>query len=166
MRYLQDFFNPIQNQQIRRQPVYRTQCFFCKPTGCFVLQEFQLARNNCAQNAMHGQMEGRVIIINNAKNLFGFYLGCKLLADFAFNTLLGSFAWFKLSAREFPAILVIAVASLSCEYFFLICFWISAENNCSADCYLFHARGKYFTQNDCVRLWSTAKRPPQRARGE
>ena len=138
MMYLQDLLNLIQNQQIRRQPVYRTQSFFGKPAGCFVLQEFQFAGNDCAQNAMHGQMEGWVIVLHDAENAFRADFGCKLLADFAFNTLLGSFARFKLSAREFPAILVVAVTALSCEYFFLVSFWICAENDCSADCYLFH----------------------------
>ena len=138
MRYLQELLNPIQNQQIRRQPVYRTQCFFGKPTGCFVLQEFQFAGNDCAQNAMHGQMEGGVIVLHDAENTFRADFGCKLLADFTFDALLRSFAWFKLSAREFPAILVVTITSLSCEYFFPVSFWICAENDCSADGYLFH----------------------------
>ena len=122
-----------------------------------MLQEFQFAGNDCAQNAMHDQMEGGVIVLHDAENAFRADLGCKLLADFAFNALLWSFAWFKLSARKFPAILVVALTALSCEYFFLASFWICAENDCSADGYLFHARGKYFTQNDCVRLWSTCE---------
>ena len=87
---LQNLFNLIQNQLICRKPVYRTQSFFGKPAGRFVLQEFQFAGNDCAQNAMHGQMEGWVIVIHNAENAFRADFGCKLLADFAFNALLWS----------------------------------------------------------------------------
>ena len=135
---LQEFFHPIQNQQIRRQPVYGTQSFFGKPAGRFVLQELQFAGNDCAQNAMHGQMEDWVIVLHDAENAFRADFGCKLLADFSFNALLWSFAGLKLSARKLPAVLVVAVTALCRKDFFLVCFWICAENDCSADGYLFH----------------------------
>ena len=89
-------------------------------------------------------MESWVIIINNAENAFSADFCCQLLPNLTFNTLLWSFAWLELSAREFPPSFPVAITTLSCKYFFFVGFWICAENDCSAYCYLFHTVTQIF----------------------
>lgn len=78
-------------------------------------------------------MEGWIVVVDNAKDLFGFYFGGEFFADFSDDALLGSFAWFKLAAGDFPPAFPVTVTAGCGKDFFFVCVWICAEDDGSAD---------------------------------
>lgn len=102
--------------QIGRQPVHRLQLIRSKPLCGLVLFEFQIARQNAAPVAVHGQMKRRIIIINSGDETVHADFGIKFLHDLAPERLLQGFTRFSLAPWEFPPVLEFAVPPLGDEY--------------------------------------------------
>ena len=109
-----------------------------EPSGVFVLQELQVAGNDSAQDAVHGKVKSGVIVLDCVEDAFSPDNGSKFFTDFPDDAGFGSFAWFKFAAGDFPPVFAFAVAALGGKDFFFIGGWICAEDDGSADIYLFH----------------------------
>ena len=102
--------------QIGRQPVHRLQLIRSKPLCGLVLFEFQIARQDAAPVAVHGQMKRRIIIINSGNETVHADFGIKFLHDLAPERLLQGFTRFSLAPWELPPVLDFALPPLGDEY--------------------------------------------------
>lgn len=106
-------FDGFDDFDVGGQPVDGMQ--FCRgePLGCLVLQKFRrLAAGNRAKVAVHGQVEGGVVVFHGTKKFTHVHLDGEFFLEFALECLLRGLAAFHFAARELPEPLVFAVAAL------------------------------------------------------
>ena len=77
-----------------------------------MLEQCQLAADNAANEAIHGDMEFRIIILHGHKEFIDRYQRIELLFYFSDESLLRSCTGFYLAAREFLPVLPGSVSTL------------------------------------------------------
>ena len=86
-----------------------------EPACRLVFQQRELAAHHRAEKAMHGQVEGGVVVFDSAEEVAHLHVDGKFFFEFADKRLLRAFAGFHLAAREFPPVLEITVTALGRE---------------------------------------------------
>ena len=89
---------------------------FGEPACGFVLVKVEGVGGQSAEVAVQGEVEFGVVVFHSAQKFLYYDVRGEFFADLAHKSLLGRFAGFYLSAREFPPILEIAIAALGREY--------------------------------------------------
>ena len=86
-----------------------------EPAGGLVLGEGEGAALHVAEVAVHGEVEGGIVVLHGGEMPFHSYFRLQFLADFALQGLPGRFAWLHLAAGELPSATPLAVPALGGE---------------------------------------------------
>ena len=92
------------------------QRFLRKPCRRFVLVQTHVFRDQTADEAVHREVEGRVVPFDRLEKLADCDFRLQFLPNLALECLLGALSGLHLSSRELPPALPLAVSSLGCEY--------------------------------------------------
>ena len=85
-----------------------------------MLFQHQLSRPDHAEEAIHGQMELRIIILHSLQEIFHFDLNIQLFLNLPHKRFLRRLPRLDLPARKFPAVLELAISPLCRKDFILM----------------------------------------------
>ena len=108
-------FKQRKNLKVGRQPVEFLKPVELNPDCILMLFQLELSVNNPATKTMEREMKLRIVVFNNGEQVAHFDMGVELLKDFATQRLLWGLSRLNLTAREFPVVLEIAIATLRGE---------------------------------------------------
>ncbi len=122
-RKSQQFPERFDQRPVRRKPVHGIQGLFCEPPGRLMLPERQMAAFDPAEEAVHGEMEGGIVVFHRgdqrgwrccrgSRYRDQLDLRIQLFPDLPDDGMLRRLAGFDLAAGKFPAVLVITVPAL------------------------------------------------------
>ena len=98
----------LNNLPVRRQPLHAVELIEREPAGGLVLEEGQRAALHGAEEAVHREVELRVVPLDGVQQFPDGDAGLQLLPDLAAQRLLGRLPGFNLAARELPPVLPVA----------------------------------------------------------
>lgn len=116
-----------------------------KPLCSVMFKKPQIARKDRAENAVHRDVERRIIVSDDAERLFCTHFRQKLFFDFSDDAVFGSRAGLDFAAGNLPPAFPVAVAAPGGERFFLVRFWVRAE-------YYGSAHGDFFSYSHFASL--------------
>ena len=109
------FLQPFNYNFVCWQPVNAIELFFAEPAGGFMLLQRQTTTLYMTPETMHGKMKLRVIVFNGLHQSFHNDPCFQLLPYLTLQSLFWCLSGFHLPAREFPAVLIVAISSLGGE---------------------------------------------------
>ncbi len=133
-------FKQRKNLKVGRQPVEFLKPVELNPDSILMLFQPELSVNNPATKTMEREMKLRIVVFNSGEQVANFYVGVELLKDFAVQRLLWGLSRLNLTAREFPVVLEIAIATLGGEQTPFL------NNNCCNYLNRFHTLNGLITQ--------------------
>ena len=101
---------------ICRQPSYRPHILGQQPLGCLMFPQPVTRFRQPASEAMHCQVELRIVVIDGPQQLAHFNLRIQLLAYLALECRLFALTGFYLPSRKLPPVLPVAIAPLRGKY--------------------------------------------------
>ena len=110
---LKEFFQRGDDFHVGGEPVHAAEFCGAEPPGGLVLQKLgSLAARDGAEITNHSQVECGVVVIDCTNEISDSNVDGKFLPQFTRQRLLRGFPRFHFAAREFPEVLVVAVAPL------------------------------------------------------
>ena len=123
---------PVDETYVCRKPFYSAESFLCQPGSSLVLVEMDGFRQKGTDEAMHCQMEFRIVPFHSFKQISDLNFSIQLLADLTPECLLRTLASFHLATGEFPPPVPLTITPLGGKYLF------APHDDCRNYFYSFH----------------------------